>query len=392
MIVGGGLAAVRTAEALRDLGHAGRVVLVSDEPELPYDRPPLTKRYLLGTADDETIRLVTADRLAELGVEARLGAAATGLDRDARRVLVNGGGVGYDRLVVATGARPAALPALAGRENVFVLRTVSDARRLRAALRSQPPVAIVGAGFIGLEIAGVARALGCEVVVVEAAATQLAMLGAELGSAVQRFHEQRGVTFRCGSTVTAVHGEGRAGELELADGARIAAAVVVVGVGATANVEWLRGSGLELQRGLVCDEAGRTIDPRVFGAGDVVVRVVDGVARPCGHWTAAGDQARTVARVMCGRDPGVAVEDHYFWSDQSGTRLQFAGAVPAHPRITYVDGGPRRGGVRRAVPRRRARDGRLQPRKARRVRPPEHAAATRRDGAGAGLIRRAPAR
>jgi 3-phenylpropionate/trans-cinnamate dioxygenase ferredoxin reductase subunit len=341
VIAGGGLAAVRTAEALRDLGHCGRVVVASDEVVLPYDRPPLSKSYLLGRADDDSIRLVAAEKLAEIDVEVRLGAAATGIDREARRVLLaDGEGIHYDRLVVATGARATALPMMTGRENALALRSLADARRLRDALEAAPSVAIVGAGFIGLEIAGVARELGCAVVVVEAAPTPLAMLGPELGSAVRRFHERRGVTFRCDALVSAVHGNGRIDELELADGSRVAADVVVVGVGATANAEWLRDSGLELDRGLVCDELGRTSDPRIFGAGDVVVRVVDGVARPTGHWTAAGDQARVVAHVICGREPGKVVEDNYFWSDQSGKRLQFAGTVPADAQVTYVDGDP----------------------------------------------------
>jgi len=179
------------------------------------------------------------------------------------------------------------------------------------------------------------------VTVIEAADTPLAgVLGTELGALVQRFHEDRGVAFRCGATVLGALGNGRIEALELADGTLIPADAIVVGVGVSACVDWLRHSGLELHHGLVCDVAGRTADPKVFGAGDVVCRHFDGACHPTGHWTAAGDQARTVAGLICGEDPGPLVEDNYFWSDQFDARLQFAGVVPAHPRISYVAGDP----------------------------------------------------
>jgi len=342
VIVGGGLGAVRTAQEVRDLEHTGRVLLISEEQQLPYDRPPLSKDYLLGKATDETIRLVPEDELRELDVEVMLATPARGLDRAARRILIDGGGVEYDRLVLATGARPVTLPMLDGRENVTVLRSVSDARRLREALVGRPAVAIVGGGFIGLEVAASSRQLGCDdVVVVEAAETALApVVGAELGRTVQRLHEERGVSFRCRSMVRGARGDRRVEELELDDGSRIAADIVVVGIGVRPNIDWLARSGLEMHRGVVCDALGRSSDPEIFGVGDVVCGHLDGICHPTGHWTAAGEHARIVANVLCGEDPGPVVEDHYFWSDQFDARIQFVGHVPRQPRITYVSGGP----------------------------------------------------
>jgi len=148
------------------------------------------------------------------------------------------------------------------------------------------------------------------------------------------------VQFWCGSAVTRALGRERVEALELGNGQRVPADLVVVGVGAIANSEWLADSGLELHRGLVCDQYGRTSDPHVFGAGDVVCRHIDGACRPTGHWTAAGDHARGVAALICGEDPMPIVEDNYFWSDQFDVRMQFVGVVPDAPRVTFVSGAP----------------------------------------------------
>ncbi len=272
VIAGGGLAAVRTAEALREFGHRGRIMLLSDEAHLPYDRPPLSKSYLQGKMDDAQIRLLTPQKLEELQIDARLSHRVVGLDRSLRQVkLASAEAVDYGRLVVATGARPVRLERFKQFDNVHVLRTVNDARRLREALQPGQRVGMVGGGFIGLEIAAAATALGCSVTVLETAGTPLAsILGEELGVCIQHWHERRGVAFRCGTTVLAVSGEDRVQALELDDGALVNVDVVVVGVGQTPNVEWLADSGLELKPGLVCDVYGRTLDPLVYGVGDAV--------------------------------------------------------------------------------------------------------------------------
>jgi 3-phenylpropionate/trans-cinnamate dioxygenase ferredoxin reductase subunit len=341
VIVGGGLGALRTAQALRDEGFAGSVTLVSAEDTLPYDRPPLSKAFLLGTVEEEALVLAEAAQLAELDVAVRLGTPAVGLDLAARTVTLAGGEqLAYDDLVVATGARPNRLAMFEAMDGVVYLRDLHDAHALRRELAARPRLGIVGGGFIGLEIAGVARALGCEVTVVEAAAAPLApILGAELGGWVQAWHEEQGVRFACGAPLAAVRGEGRPSELVLADGRTVPVDAVVVGVGVTPDVGWLGEAGLEVHRGLVCDADGRTSDPHVFGVGDVTCRHADGACSPSGHWTATNAHARAVADAIIGRPPSPpAGQQGYFWSDQFDRRLQFAGTVAASPRVSISSG------------------------------------------------------
>lgn len=343
VIAGGGLAAVRTAQALRDLRHSGAITLICAEDQLPYDRPPLSKAYLTGKIGDEQIRLLPAQAYAELGIEVLLGACVVGLDRPTQSVrIADGRALTYDRLVVATGARPVRLPVFEGRENVHVLRDSSDAGRLRDVLAPGLRLGIVGAGFIGLEIAAAAHELGAEVTLIEVAPAPLApILGTELGGCIQRWHERKGLRFLCGAAVRAVHGSHRVDSIELETGAAIDVDAVVVGVGQVPNVEWLEGAGLPLHRGLVCDAHGRTPDPRVFGAGDAVCTKVGASYHPTRQWTAVTEQASRVAAALCDRvEEGPVVEDNYFWSDQHGLRLQFAGRVPTHPRLVWIQGGP----------------------------------------------------
>jgi len=343
LIAGGGLGAIRTAQALRDLKYPGRITLLSDESCLPYDRPPLSKGYLQGKASEEKIRLVSPGRLAEQAIEVRLSQPVVGLDRKARRVRLRDGSlIPYGRLVIATGARPIILEQLQPYKNVHVLRRSTDADRLRAALVAGRRVGVIGAGFIGLEIAACATELGCQVTLVEAAKTPLAaIVGTQLGECVQKWHERKGVTFRCGVKLAKVAGRSSVENLELSDGSSLPVDVVVVGVGQTPNIEWLEDSGLELQRGLVCNPVGQTADPFVFGVGDAVCCRVGSEYHPTRHWTATTEQARRVAGVICGQpETGPIIEDNYFWSDQHGSRLQFVGNVPPDPRLVWVNGSP----------------------------------------------------
>lgn len=341
-IVGGGLAAVRTAQRLRDLGFDGSIAMLCGERSLPYDLPPLSKQFLLGAASEDDVLLLEPRAYEELAIDVALGARAVALEPARRRVVLDDGtALAYGRLVVATGARPRELPQLAGYGNVVYLRTLDAARRLRDALAARPRVGIVGGGFIGLEVAAVATELGCEVTVVEGAAAPLAaVLGSEVGGWVRDWHAERGVRFLCGSTVERAHGDGEVRELELADGSRVGVDVVVVGVGVAPDVEWLRGSGLRLHHGLACDERGRTSDPLVFGAGDATCRhVADRCAGGGGHWTGASEQAQAVAATIVGADPPPRpAREGYFWSDQHDTRLQFAGAATPGARVTVVHG------------------------------------------------------
>lgn len=343
VIVGGGLAAVRTAQALREQQHSGPITLLCAEAALPYDRPPLSKAYLTGKMGDADISLLPAETYAELKIDVQLNSRAVGLDREAQLVqLADGRTVSYDRLVVATGARPIMLPSFSGRSNVHVLRDASDALKLKEALQPGRKIGIVGAGFIGLEIAAVALELGADVTLIEVAPTPLAqILGAELGGYLQRWHERKGLRFHCGAGIRAVNGSKRVESIELDNGTVIAVDAVVIGIGQQPNVEWLETAGLPLHRGLVCDAHGRTSDPRVYGVGDVVCTQVGDTFHPTRQWTAVTEQANRVGAALCDRvDPSPVIDDHYFWSDQHGIRLQFAGQVPPQPRLVWLRGGP----------------------------------------------------
>jgi len=341
VIVGGGLGALRTAQALRDEQYDGDVMIVSAESVLPYDRPPLSKSFLLEGLSEDRLLLTSAADLAASRIEFCPESRGIALDLEQNRVtLEHGDELSYDALVVATGARPIRLPMFHGLEGVAYLRDLHDARRLRAELLEQPRVGIVGGGFIGLEIAVAARARGCEVTIVELARTPLAgILGEQMGAWVQAWHEQHGVRFRCGTPLTAARGDVRPEQLILADGSAVEVDLVVVGVGVRPEVDWLTAAGLSTHIGLVCDGAGRTSDPNVFGVGDVTCRHADGACMPSGHWTATNEQARAAAATVLGRAAHArSLRPGYFWSDQYDHRLQFAGAVTRSARFTVSSG------------------------------------------------------
>jgi 3-phenylpropionate/trans-cinnamate dioxygenase ferredoxin reductase component len=343
LIVGGGLAAVRTAQALRDARYTGSILMLSDERELPYDRPPLSKNFLLGSLSEEECRLIKDDEAREQKIDYRLSAKAAGIDRSKREViLASDERIGYSKLVVATGGRPLHLSSLRDHPNVHVLRSFDDARALRVELRRAKDILVVGGGLIGLEVAAVAKTLGANVVVVEAAAVPLGpVVGVELGKIIQRFHERKGVVFRCGVSAQGVRAVNLSREVELSDGSGAVADLVLVGIGTVPNVEWLAGSGLAIDRGLVVDAFGRTDDPLIFGVGDVTSRIVGGIARPSRQWTAATEQAQRVADAVLGDiDQAVFYDDNYFWSDEYGTRIQFAGSPTPDMQIRFIKGGP----------------------------------------------------
>jgi NADPH-dependent 2,4-dienoyl-CoA reductase/sulfur reductase-like enzyme len=221
------------------------------------------------------------------------------------------------------------------------LRDTSDARALRSALASRPRLAVVGAGFIGLEVAAVATQMGAPVTVIEAAATPLAtVLGTELGGWLQAWHEDRGIAFRCSTVVTGTTAQARGRRLALSDGTSLVADVVVLGVGVSPNVGWLDRSGVEVHVGVVCDEHGRTTHPHVLAVGDVTCRHVGGRCLPSGHWTAASEQAFGVAATLLGNGapPMPPPQEGYFWSDQFDARFQFAGAFEPGASFTLTAG------------------------------------------------------
>ncbi|AEH10314.1 MULTISPECIES: NAD(P)/FAD-dependent oxidoreductase [Protofrankia] len=341
VIVGGGLAAVRTAQSVRDLGHRGEVRILSAETEPPYDRPPLSKEYLLDALPDNAIRLLGPSDYRALGIELELGQPVIALDTVAHTVTVAGGPVvPYDRLVIATGAQARPLDVVTGRAAAFALRTAADARRLAAVLRDGRRIAVIGGGFIGLEVAATARARGCAVTVIEAQpAPLLGTVGPLVADWLQARHRAHGVEFRCGVTVAAAGAAPDGGErLRLSDGSVLDADAVVVGVGVVRDVGWLAEAGLEVADGLVCDLAGRTDAPDVFGAGDVVCHRTEHGLVPVGHWTAAGNSARRAAHTLLGLPAPNLLDDGFFWSDQLGLRLQFAGRADAGSEFVVVAG------------------------------------------------------
>ena len=317
VIAGAGLAAQRCCAALRRLGHDGPITLVGDEPLLPYDRPPLSKEWLAGTVDEAALLLRPADWYARHGIDVRLGTTAVALDTGARRVrLADDEALAYDRLLIATGAGARTLPGSERYENVGVLRSAADAAALRARLQPGARLVIVGAGFIGLEAAATARALGAAVSVLDPAATPLqAIVGPQLGGWFAAMHREEGVRLALG---TGVDGFEAAGDsvraVRLADGRRLECDAVLVGIGVRPATGWLAGSPLAGD-GVRVDAAARSAVADVFAAGDAA----------CGaHWEAASRQGAAAAHGMLGLAPPPSAPAG-FWSDQYGTRIQLVG-------------------------------------------------------------------
>lgn len=342
LIVGGGLAAQRCAETLRRRGYDGPVRMVCAEPDPPYDRPPLSKELLAGAAAEETVAYRPAWWYEEKQVELLLGRRAESLDPAARTVRLDSGSeLGYDELLIATGGAARMLPFLRGFENVHSLRTLEDARRLRAELRPGARLAVVGAGFIGQEVAATARRLGVEVTMIEALETPLApILGERLGRWFAELHADEGVRVLTGAMLES--GVGRDGRLErllLAGGASVACDVAVVGVGTVPATAWLAGSGLG-EKGVLTDTAGRTWLPGVFAAGDASIPFDPrfGAHARTEHWDAAAWQGTAVAKAMLGESPDTPPLPS-FWSDQYGLRIQYVGHA-RHADAVTVEGDP----------------------------------------------------
>jgi 3-phenylpropionate/trans-cinnamate dioxygenase ferredoxin reductase component len=338
VIAGGGLAAQRAAETLRRRGYEGRVRMICAEPHRPYDRPPLSKEVLAGV---EHGALRPASWYEEHGVELELGVAAAGLDCRRRRVtLADGRELHYDRLLIATGSRPRRLALLDGYVNVHTLRTLDDAHALRAALADGGRLVIVGAGFIGQEVAAAAARGGVQATIVEAADAPLqALLGTEVGAWFAQLHRSQGVEVLLGAGIVAAHGTRRVDALTLRDGRRLACDHVVVGIGVDPDLGWLAGSGLDTT-GVTVDADGRSAAPDVFAAGDAAA-TYDPILRrhvPGGHWESAARQGVAAARAMLGHEPQRSAPAS-FWSDLYDTRVQYLGNARIADRAA-IDGDP----------------------------------------------------
>jgi 3-phenylpropionate/trans-cinnamate dioxygenase ferredoxin reductase component len=345
VIVGASLAGLRAAQAIRNAGHHGRVVVVGAEEHRPYTRPPLSKELLAGEHEADRCALPGGD----VDVEWRLGTVATGLDLVRREVVLapHDGPLAYDKLLIATGSRPRQWPGEPiDLDGVHMLRDIDDALALRAALDERPRLAVVGAGFIGCEVAATARKRGLDVTLIDIADHPMTALGAAVGARCAEMHRAHGVELRLGAGVDAFEGDGRIEAVRLADGTRIEADVAVVALGAIPNTDWLAGSGLELQPGVVCDATLAARDAQdVFCAGDVAAwphPMADGGLIRIEHWTNAAEQGAAAARNLLAapadRKPYAAVP--YFWSDQYDVKIQSVGLPARADRVTVLEATP----------------------------------------------------
>jgi NADPH-dependent 2,4-dienoyl-CoA reductase/sulfur reductase-like enzyme len=328
-VVGASLAGLSAARALRDQSYDGHIVVIGDEAHVPYDRPPLSKDFLAGTASLDDIALGTPDD-EDLGLEWRLRTTAVGLDQLSRSVLLDDGSeVRADGVVLATGARARRLPGTDGLDGVHVLRSLDDAIALREDLAAAGRLVVIGAGFIGAEVASTARKLGLDVTVVETQPVPLAgPLGPDMGAVCAELHADHGTRLIVGTGVTGLVGTGRVEAVDLADGTRLPADVVVVGIGATPNIEWLAHSGVALGNGVLTDPHGATNIPGVVAVGDCAATWSVPAERHVRieHWTNALEQPATAVATLLGTGEPAPTPVPYFWSDQYGARLQFAGS------------------------------------------------------------------
>jgi NADPH-dependent 2,4-dienoyl-CoA reductase/sulfur reductase-like enzyme len=312
VVVGGGLGGLRTVESLRSSGYSGEVTVVGDEPHLPYTRPPLSKEALRDGVDVERLEFRRKGSVDD--VTWRLGSAAVACDLAARMVtLADDSRLEFDGLVVATGIGPRRLPIPGPKEGRFVLRTVADAERIRARLTPGAHVVIMGAGFIGCEVAATARSLGAEVAVVALDEEPMVRpLGHQVGVAMRRLHERHGVRFHLGHTVDAFAGDGRVESVALSDGTELPADLVIEAVGSVTNVPWLDGNGLDLSDGLLVDSAMQvpTDLASVVAVGDIARHpnaLFDGIPRRIEHWNMPTETGRragaTLAALLVGEEP-----------------------------------------------------------------------------------------
>ncbi|ORB72082.1 FAD-dependent oxidoreductase [Mycobacterium shinjukuense] len=338
VIVGGGLGAARTAEQLRRAGYAGRLTIVSDEVHLPYDRPPLSKEVLRSEVDD--VALKPREWYDENDITLRLGSAATGLDTAAQTVtLADGSVLGYDELVIATGLVPKRIPTFPDLDGIRVLRSFDESMALRAHASAATHAVVIGAGFIGCEVAASLRGLGVDVVLVEPQPTPLAaVLGEQIGALVTRLHCAEGVDVRTGVGVAEVRGNGHVDTVVLTDGSELRADLVVVGIGSHPATDWLQGSSVQVDNGVICDEAGRTSAPNVWAVGDVASwRDRMGHQARVEHWSNVADQARVVVPAMLGADVPSNVVVPYFWSDQYDVKIQCLGEPHATDIVHLIE-------------------------------------------------------
>lgn len=348
VVVGASLAGVRACGGLRAGGFDGTITLVGAEAHLPYDRPPLSKKVLMGEWEPERIALMRPEEFESLRLTVRLGVPASKLSCAAQTVhLADGSSLSYDGLIIATGARLRRLANQPDDPMIFELRTLDDSLALRDQLTpGGRRVVVIGAGFIGLEVAAAARQLGNEVLVLEGAPAPLIRgLGAEMGLAVTQLHADNGVEVRCDVQVLGIERTDAGLRVVVGGHDPIPCDVLVVGVGVAAATEWLDGSGIVLRDGVVCDETLFTGQPGVYAAGDIVRwpnAQFGGEEMRVEHWTNASEQGLMAAQNLLAVARGDAPEPYsavpFFWSEQYGTRIQFLGRAAGDDEVVVVAG------------------------------------------------------
>jgi NADPH-dependent 2,4-dienoyl-CoA reductase/sulfur reductase-like enzyme len=347
VVVGGSLAGISTARALRAQGYAEQLTIVGAEPHRPYDRPPLSKEFLAGAVEEPALSLEMPGE--DLAIIWRLGVAATSFSPGAMVLTLDDAmTVEADGFVLATGAHAMALPGTPDLGGVHLLRTIDDARTLRDDLKAASRLVVVGGGFIGSEVASTARGLGLDVTVVEAAPLPLVpQLGEEMARVVSGLHAAGGTVLECGVGVRGLTGTEQLEGVELADGRVLPADLVVVGIGARPTTAWLAGSGLTLDPshgGIHCDAAGATGQPGVVAVGDCAAWYDEESGGPerVEHWTSAHERGPLVAATLLGHEPPALRGGRapYFWSDQYGLRIQFAGHIRPGDEVTIEEGSP----------------------------------------------------
>ena len=339
-VVGAGLAGAKAVEVLRAEGYGGRIVLFGDEPHRPYERPPLSKGYLQGNDERDTVFVHPENWYGEHDVDLRLGTEVTGLDRHAHELMTAGGQpVRYDRLLLATGASPRHLRLPhADLPGVHYLRNLDDSDALRAAFRPGANVVVIGAGWIGLETAAAARTAGATVTVLESAELPLLrVLGPQMAQVFAGLHRENGVDLRLGVEVAGLRADGSTVTgVELGDGAVVDADAVVVGIGVAPNVDLARSAGLDVDNGVLVDASLRTSDPHVFAAGDIANAEHPVLRRRIRveHWANALHQPEVAAQSILGKD---AVYDRlpYFFTDQYDLGMEYVGHAPTYQKVVF---------------------------------------------------------
>jgi NADPH-dependent 2,4-dienoyl-CoA reductase/sulfur reductase-like enzyme len=345
VVVGASLAGLRAAEALRREGHDGPLTIVGGEAHLPYDRPPLSKQVLTRKTEPDGTALHMD---ASIEADWLLGVDATGLDIDRRRVLIDDrDDLPFDKLVIATGAHPRMLPGAPPGNGVHYLRTLEDSVALRDELAGASHATVIGAGFIGLEVASSAHELGLSVTVLEALPVPLERaIGADMGAALAEWHRRRGIDIRLRTGVETIEGSGRVEGVRLDDGTVVATDLVIVGIGVQPTTAWLSGSGVDIGDGVVCDSklrvsVGGKTRPDIVAAGDVArwFHVGSGAMVRVEHWTNATEQGEAAGTALARPDEaGDYAPTPYFWSDQHGVKLQFVGEARPGDDVSLVEG------------------------------------------------------